>query len=390
MEVADSEKDKVTQILGLTEEQARVYFAALNLRYGTLGEISQLSGVNIMETARNLEILESQNLVRRIEGKIISRFMPFLPWLRTFYLTYDPITLVSVGKQFQESFRHATDGVSTVLGSIRKDVPELLSNIQESFEALFEELHRDISELLTIISEASESLPNNEKTELKELADALDSRFQEISEEWLAKIDKLGTETNPEIGQKIETAEKEARDLFIRFTSDVNNALSAITFSVKEMKNNLKMVMDAVEESQKAPYTLKTDTVVGESAILLLMRDIIKRTRSSLQVVMPEPELQSIMLASKLPPKVRSVLVGDFSRMPAKMRQKVLESSTKIRQIDGIGFWGVLRDQEEILIAPVVEPGKDFVGIASEDDAMIRMFSEQMSSIVIRSKELKE
>lgn len=390
MEVDDSEKDKVAQILGLTEEQARVYFAALNLRYGTLGEISQLSGINIMETARTLEILESQSLVRRIEGKIISRFMPFLPWLRTFYLTYDPITLVSVGKQFQENFRHATDRVSTVLGSIKKDVPELVSNMQESFELLFEELHRDISDLLTIIGEASESLPDSEKTELKSLAEALDSRFQGVSEDWLAKIDRLGTETNPKITQKIETAEKEARDLFIRFTSDVNNALSAITFSVKEMKNNLKMVMNAVEESQKAPYTLKTDTVIGESAILLLMRDIIKRTRSSLQVVMPEPELQSIMLASKLPPKVRSVLVGDFSRMPAKLRQKVIESPTKIRQIDGIGFWGVLRDQEEILIAPVVEPGKDFVGIASEDDAMIGMFSEQMSSIVIRSKELKE
>lgn len=390
MEINDSEKDKVAQILGLTDEQAKVYFAALNLRFGTLGEISQLSGINIMETARSLEILDSQNLVRRIEGKIISRFMPFLPWLRTFYLTYDPITLVSVGKQFQENFRRSTDNVSTVLGSIKNDIPALLTNLQESFELLFEELHRDVSELLSIIGEASEAFPESEKEELKNLAETLNSRFQKMSEEWLTRIDSLGTETNPEIVQKIEEAEKEARDLFIGFTSDVSNALSAITFSVKEMRGNLKMVMTAVERSQDVSFVRKTDTVVGEGAILLLMRDIIKRTRNSLQVVMPEPELQSIMLVAKLQPKVRSVLVGNFSRMPAKMRQTVIDSPAKMRQIEGVGFWGVLRDQEEILIAPAVEPGNEFVGIASEDDAMIRMFSEQMSSIVIRSKEITE
>lgn len=387
MDVDDSEKDKVAQILGLTEEQSRVYFAALNLRFGTLGEISQLSGVNIVETANALEVLESQNLVRRIRG-IISRFMVFLPWLRTFYLTYDPLTLISVSKQFQKKFRQSTERIGKVLGSMKKEIPKLVTEIKEGFVTLFDELHSDVSDLLSIFSEASETLPESDKKELKSLSKTLNSRFQKMSGEWLSRTELLETETNPTVIGKIEKAEKETADLFDGFTDDVANAVSALTFSVKEMKYNLKMVMDAVEKSQSAPFVLKTDTVVGESSILLLMRDIIRRTRNSLQVVMPVPELQSVMLITKLPPKVRSVLVGDFLRMPAKMRRNVIESPAKIRQMDNVGFWGVLRDQEEILIAPVVESGEEFVGIASEDQAIIRLFSEQMSSIVIRSKEM--
>ncbi len=389
MELDASERKTVSDILGLTEEQSRCYFAALNLRFGTLGEISQLSGVNVMEAARSLEILESQNLVRRLPG-IISRFMPFLPWLRTFFLTYDPITLVTVGKQFQDNFRRSTDKVNEVLGSLKEEVPQLVTNLQESFEELFSELHHDVTELLKIINAASETLPVEGKIEVQTLASTLNSRFEKVSEEWLARIDRLKNETNPSIIERIVSAEKEATDLFIGFTSEVNNALSAITFTVKEMKNNLKLVMDKVEEGQKAPFELKTDTIVGESAILLLMRDIIKRTRNSLLVIMPEPELQSIMLAVKLPPKVRSTLIGNFIKMPSKLQQKVIESPARLRQIENVGFWAILRDQEEILIAPVAEQGEEFVGITSEDQAIIRMFSEQISSITIRSKEITE
>ncbi|MHA2387689.1 MAG: hypothetical protein ACXACW_03095, partial [Candidatus Hodarchaeales archaeon] len=174
----------------------------------------------------------------------------------------------------------------------------------------------------------------------------------------------------------------------------LEDEVSALIFSIKEMKqklNKITNVMSSVELDELDPSLLDTDLVVGEPVIIMLLRDLTVRTKSSLTILMPRPELQTLMTASKLPFKTRVTIIGDFVKVPKTTLKKVVSSSNiRLKQLDGIEFWGCIRDAEELLICPEPKnPEKEeLVGVITTNGHLVDLFTQEIITYTTRSREI--
>ncbi len=175
----------------------------------------------------------------------------------------------------------------------------------------------------------------------------------------------------------------------------LDEPISAIIFKMKSTKENLETIFDA-SRAVELEGLAGTYPIVGESSVILFMRDLVRRTKNELDAVMLVPELQTLTLASKLPARTRVTFIGNWDKIPEARLRKLLTSGTirmkKPSAQHPLRLWLFIRDKAEILIAP--EPDivdgqpTELVGIVSTSDSLIRLFTEEMSTIKIRSKDL--
>ena len=103
LKISSSELKDIIDILGLSEdEQGVVYINLLSLGMATLGQLSLVSGIDFIQTQEALNVLIGSNLVKRIPGKV-GRYIALQPFLKAFFLSYDPITLYNVRKESKEN-----------------------------------------------------------------------------------------------------------------------------------------------------------------------------------------------------------------------------------------------------------------------------------------------
>ena len=132
--------------------------------------------------------------------------------------------------------------------------------------------------------------------------------------------------------------------------TQIDNEISALNYSISEMKRQLNTIFNLsskVNTQTKEDLSgLTTDLVFGETTFLLLLKDITSRTKVSLTVLMPHPEIQTLMSAIKLPLSVRTriLFIGDFSKVPQNILKKVMSSQVKLRQTP-LDFMGCIRDK---------------------------------------------
>jgi hypothetical protein len=178
------------------------------------------------------------------------------------------------------------------------------------------------------------------------------------------------------------------------YEKKLENELSALTYSIKEMKQKLNMVFESsrmLEYSEVDPSLLTTEIVIGEPSIIMLLRDLAIRAKSSLTVLMPRPELQTMITASKLPMKTRVIIIGDFRKVPESTLKKVLSSgNVRLKQLEPIEFWGCIRDAEELLICPEPkDPEKEeLLGIFTTNENLVELFSQEIMTYTTRSREI--
>ena len=104
LKITSAELKDVIDILGLSDdEQGIVYINLLSLGMATLGQLSLVSGIDFIQTQEALNVLIGSNLVKRIPGKV-GRYIALQPFLKAFFLSYDPITLYNIRKESNESY----------------------------------------------------------------------------------------------------------------------------------------------------------------------------------------------------------------------------------------------------------------------------------------------
>lgn len=203
--------------------------------------------------------------------------------------------------------------------------------------------------------------------------------------------------TDVQVETYIETLNK-AREILnvstVEFEKRIENEISALTFSIKEMKQKINSVFESsrmTEYSELDPSLFTTEIIIGEPTIIMLLRDLTIRAKSSLTVLMPRPELQTMIVASKLPMKTRVSIIGDFRKVPESTLKKVLASgNVRLKQLDGIEFWGCIRDAEELLICPEPKnPEKEeLLGVITTNDNLVELFSQEIMTYTTRSREI--
>jgi hypothetical protein len=98
-----------------------------------------------------------------------------------------------------------------------------------------------------------------------------------------------------------------------------------------------------------------------------------------------------LISASKLPSKTRVNIIGDFNKVPKTTINKILASSNvRLKQLDGIEFWGCIRDAEELLICPEPKiPGKeDLIGVITTNGNLVDLFSQEILTYTTKSREI--
>lgn len=163
----------------------------------------------------------------------------------------------------------------------------------------------------------------------------------------------------------------------------IDTAISALNFTINEMKKNLNFIFEMsrkLNTSTKQDLSgLTTDLVFGETTFLLLLKDITSRAKVSLTVLMPHLEIQTLMVATKLPPPVRTrtLFIGDFTKAPQNILRKVASVHIKLKKIS-VDFWGCIRDNEEVLVGflPENSQQEELIGIISTNPFMIQFFGQ--------------
>ncbi|MFX1515786.1 MAG: helix-turn-helix domain-containing protein [Promethearchaeota archaeon] len=307
--LTEDELQTIFEILGLNENQSLVYMTLLSLGTLTLGQISQLTGINYIQVRECMDVLLGGEYVDWTGGKI-NRYFAREPFLKAFLLAYDPITLIS----------------------IRDTTQKKIETIEKEFQARI-----------------------NDQMALQEI--------QEL----------------------IKTQQK-----------NIENEISALTFSIREMRRRLDILFQLSRKvsasTTKSVSGLTTDIIYGETTFILVLRDMASRAKVSLTILMPHPEIQTLIATSKLslPVCTRTLIVGNFAKVPKNILNKVLASKIRMKQ-STINFWGCVRDNEEVLIGPSPEIGEkmdELIGIISTNPIMVRFFGQQISSLASKGQDL--
>ncbi|UCG01858.1 MAG: hypothetical protein JSW11_19915 [Candidatus Heimdallarchaeota archaeon] len=308
--LTEDELQTIFEILGLNENQSLVYMTLLSLGTLTLGQISQLTGINYIQVRECMDVLIGGEYVDWTGGKI-NRYFAREPFLRAFLLAYDPLTLVSI-----------RDTAKKKIETIEKELQKIYDN----------------------------------KT-LQKIQDLIKSQQKHIEDE-----------------------------------------ISALTFSIREMKRRLDILFQlsckVSAATTKSEGGLTTDVIYGETTFILVLRDMVSRAKASLTILMPQdyPEIQTLIASSKLslPVCSRTLIVGDFAKVPKNILKKVFASKIRMKQTT-INFWGCVRDNEEVLIGPspeVNEEMNELIGIISTNPIMVKFFGQQIGSLASKGQNL--
>ncbi|MHA1227268.1 MAG: hypothetical protein ACTSPV_11045, partial [Candidatus Hodarchaeales archaeon] len=170
--------------------------------------------------------------------------------------------------------------------------------------------------------------------------------------------------------------------------------IAALVFTIKEMKQNLSKIFElsrTLEITEAEASLINSDIVIGESSIIMLLRDLTLRSKSSLTILMPRPELQTLIAASKLPMRTRVTIIGDFKKVPTSTLKRILASNNvRLKQLDGIEFWGCIKDAEELLVCPEPkDPSKEeLIGVITTNENLVELFSQELMTYTTRSREI--
>ncbi|MFX1285919.1 MAG: hypothetical protein ACFFB5_19915 [Promethearchaeota archaeon] len=320
--LTEDELQTIFDILGLNENQSLVYLTLLSVGTLTLGQISQLTGINYIQVRECMDFLIGSEYVDWTGGKI-NRYFAREPFLKSFLLAYDPLTLISI-----------RDMTEKKITSIKK---EIQTQIQPLFDHLVKDDHNTLLDVQNLMRSAMEA-----------------------------------------------------------HQKEIDNEISALTFTIREMKRRLDILfqlsrkVSAATTKSKSGFT--TDIVHGETTFILVLKDMTSRAKASLTILMPYPEIQTLIATSKLslPVRTRTLVVGNFTKVPKSILKKVLTSNIRMKQAT-VEFWGCVRDNEEVLIGP--SPQKDeemeeLIGIISTNPIMVRFFGQQIGSLATIGKDL--
>ncbi|MFW9930705.1 MAG: hypothetical protein ACFFD1_15050, partial [Candidatus Thorarchaeota archaeon] len=179
----------------------------------------------------------------------------------------------------------------------------------------------------------------------------------------------------------------------------VNKEIQPILQLIEDLQSQLKMIYDACRSLELTNFDIPSDILFGEEAVLSMMKDLILRTKSNLMILMPIPEIQSIILISELilSKRIKVIITGDFEKAPKtilnRLNSQSSQGSVQLKQSNEIDSWAIIKDNEEILFAPHVQ-GDDFmVGIWLQSsipglEQLIQMFSMQIRSMSSKAQNI--
>lgn len=348
----EDESKKLEKYLDLDDKELKVYLGLLSLgNVATLGQISMTVGFDILVTNASLESLTHKGFIT-FDKSNISRYYALEPFLESYTKLFDPIGFAGIIRKLSKSLESSplsiVDDANLFNQYLHKTLTEKKKEIFKT-ETLDETQEKLIDESIKIIADTAFSIVQDMETKGKKIQSKLAKQFQ--------------TETN------------------------------AVFQAISEARNNLTE-LNKISREIKHKANFHHDVLIGESSILVSLRDIVTRAKSSLLVFMPIPEIKSLLNLVELTQRldIKIDVIGDLEKTPSVILEKVKSEGIGINlgQLDEIDFWGVIMDENELMLAPVPkEENETVTGIMTTYKPLIKQFSEQLRKYIMRARPLQ-
>ena len=250
-----SVKDVSPELLadaGLSEKETQIYLAILGLGNATIGQISQITGLNIFETSELLPNLENLEYVKKLPG-ILNRYIPMEPFLRAF---------VDIDKRFQIDMAQLKD-------ALNKNVDEFITNIDNTYGNMSRifDLAQDRCKPPHILSTTETKLGelfSEQKTNYVAVKDKGTETLKRAIADLSDKLMKEVGERQGLVGQitlgaidAVKTSLEASRQSLSLLSSDLSSELQN---EAEELKSHLFSILDQQVES----YDHRTQGVLQE------------------------------------------------------------------------------------------------------------------------------
>jgi sugar-specific transcriptional regulator TrmB len=411
-------KDEFLSYLSQIEEERQAAQQLLKEQTASLEKISNLNSV-LNET--EVEIVEAtetgiQNVEKVLneEVQLLSSEMDELKLrmssdrtkIRTIFDTTKQSALMNINGLINE----LDQKIEAFNQHLKKNIENFLLKLSDLIQKTTEDYTDNLKAYFS--KEKPLSIETTGFTGIKDTIDSLDShpsselkmvlkQVLDVEESFSAYFDGLNTFTANFADTQLEdfiSTLNQAKEIFnsqiIEIEKQLEQEISALVFTIKEMKQKLSKVSEIsrlADISDIEPSLLSSDLVVGESVIIMLLRDLTVRSKASLTILMPRPELQTLIAASKLPMRTRVSIIGDFKKVPKSTLKKVLSApNVRLKQLSPIDFWGCIRDSEELLVCPEPkDPTKEeLIGVITTNENLVELFSQELMTYTTRSREI--
>ncbi|MFX0122826.1 MAG: hypothetical protein ACFFAE_04255, partial [Candidatus Hodarchaeota archaeon] len=412
-------KEEFISNLTILEEDRKSILQSLKEQSSILGKVDSLN--SILNETEN-EIVQATEIGINEVRKILDEEVNLLS-----YNLQD--IKQKIGSEFRTSVENHLQMKNQDVKTQIDDVETVLNKTVGNFNQQLNELNTKLlGELFGLVQQTSDEFENNLKSffEEKSAFDLERSGFKSIMDEIDTTTENSNLETNTlleevsdlensfnsyisglntftasftntqldELNSILNRTEETVNTQIMKINQKLEQEISALTFSIKEMKQRLNKISELsrlVGISDIESSFLSSDLVIGETAIIMMLRDLTLRAKASLTILMPRPELQTLVTASKLPTRTRINIIGDFKKVPESTLKKILSSANvRLKQLDTVDFWGCIRDAEELLVCPEPKhPDKEgLIGVITTNENLVELFSQELMTYTTRSREI--
>lgn len=282
-----SVKDVSPELLadaGLSEKETQIYLAILGLGNATIGQIAQLTGLDVFEISERIPNLESLGYIKNLLG-ILHRYIPMEPFLRAF-VDIDKRFRIDIAQirdvftndvnkfamKIDESYGNLTNLLE--LYQSRFKAPEILPTTEKSLEELFTEQK---SSYVTVKEKGTEDLKNTVTDLIEKLLKQVGERQGIVGQRIFGTIDAVKT--------SIETS----RHTLSSLSSDLSSELQSETETIKsDLYSTMDQHVDFHDRMTKEIIQKVENTVDKYQAEFARSSDFLKEDFSRLADIQAE------------------------------------------------------------------------------------------------------
>ena len=289
LKISSEEVSEIIKILGLSDsEPGFVYLNLLSLGMATLGQLSIVTGLDYIQTQEALNVLIGDNLVKRIPGKI-GRYFALQPFLRALSLSYDPITLYNIRKDFNESYNEMNATLVKQNGEASKLFSSHTEGLINDFSTQFTPITQEYASIMDkhqkVISTSSETVQSVlevVKSQIKDIMAGISRLFDKIQDTNEVEINNIPI-------------------MFQEYLPDIHKQLqlvqNQISRNLEELNNKTSFNIDKLSNSVDSEMTKQTESI---SSYLKEVQVFTEKSRSKIEEFTLETKSQFETLMNKV------------------------------------------------------------------------------------------
>ncbi|MHA1321776.1 MAG: hypothetical protein ACTSRL_03180 [Candidatus Helarchaeota archaeon] len=318
-------------------------------------------------------------------------------------------------EKFSNSIQNQTSVISEQQTTLKDQETTILQQqmtISELQKQLIEQQKHleELNSKLTNYDKQTQAATDTLKSEIKKLEQKIDDQQKEFNEKILEREETILAlrEENTQLEKKIkeisELKAKPPEDATVKLRieelekslDEANNTIKNLEEEFKKQKQNLQAELE-IKDVKIAEYeriikkegltTAKVSNFINDrDTATITIADIFSRTKSNVMMFLPEIRVLNDLNFEDLRPMVRVHLAIPTQQNPQKIEELKSKPNIEIRDYTGL-IWGIIRDNEEMLLAP---PSENNVpsGLVMKGDAQIEAFGTVLRSTWARLKRI--